>query len=158
MENRKDFDISRHRQHMRDEVPTEDTKYEKFLREFLIAQGYREDADRGGLPFRPDIVLADKKVAIFMHGCFFHRHPGCRRGYDVDPDKYPAWVEKFARNTERDKRQIADLLDYGWRALVVWECGLNAKKRQVIFLPEIVNWIEGEEPFGEIPVEPPLPK
>jgi hypothetical protein len=41
---------------------------------------------------------------------------------------------------------------------MVWECGLNAKKRQVIFLPEIVNWIEGEEPFGEIPVEPPLPK
>jgi DNA mismatch endonuclease (patch repair protein) len=154
---RKNFDIEEHRLHMR-QVRTEDTEYEKLLREFLKEEGYQEDDNRGDLPFRPDIVLKDRMIAIFMHGCLWHRHPGCRRAYDVDADKYPDWIKKFADNLERDEYQIGYLRAHGWRVLVVWECALNAKKRRVVFLPEVIRWIEGEELNSEIPSEPPLPK
>lgn len=153
----KNFDISAHRQHM-SKVRTEDTRFEKLLRDFLVEQGYEDDKDRGDLPFRPDIVLKGRKIAIFMHGCLWHRHPGCKRAYDIDPEKYPTWPKKFADNVARDESQIDFLGSLDWRVLVVWECALNAKKRQAEYLPEVLRWIEGKERSGEIPPIPPLPK
>jgi len=93
-----------------------------------------------------------------MHGCFWHRHPGCRHAYEVDEQKHPAWLVKFATNVERDKKDIRYLASHGWRTLVVWECALDAKKRRTRFLPEVLEWIENDEKYGEIPSEPPLKK
>ncbi len=117
---------------------TADTIPEKLLRDFLRDNGYLDDQEHQ-LPFNPDIVFDERKVAVFMHGCFWHRHPGCRQAYEVDGLKHPSWLVKFAANVERDKKDVHYLASHGWRILVVWECALNAKKRRTKFLPRYWN-------------------
>lgn len=139
-------------------VRTKDTKHESLLRRYIQELGYvEENGGEAALPFRPDIVLPNEKIAIFMHGCFWHRHPRCRLAYEVNEEKYPDWPVKFTANIARDKRDLNYLKNQNWRALVVWECALNANKRRAEYLPEIKAWLEGEEQFGEIPGTPPLP-
>lgn len=152
------YDEKRHQQHMR-KVRTKNTRYELLLREFVCDLGYVEELeDEASLDFRPDIVIPEQRIAIFMHGCFWHRHFNCRFAYDVDRAKYPDWTKKFADNVARDKSDINRLRALGWRSLIVWECALNAKKRRAIYLPIIGEWLSSQEQFGEIPATPPLTK
>lgn len=76
------------------------------------------------LPGSPDIVVRKRKKAVFVHGCFWHQHPGCRLA--KKPSARPEyWLPKFARNQERDRLALAALADRGWQTLVVWECELE---------------------------------
>lgn len=97
------------------------TAPEVAVRRYLHAAGLRFRLHDKRLPGRPDIVLPGHRIAIFVHGCFWHRHPGCR--YTTTPATRVAfWRDKFASNIERDKAK-ADMLDtLGWTVLVVWEC------------------------------------
>lgn len=97
------------------------TRPEIVVRRYLHACGLRFRLHSGNLPGRPDIVLHRYRTAIFVHGCFWHRHEGCR--YAAQPKtRVDFWQEKFRRNVERDARKAGQLESAGWRVLVIWEC------------------------------------
>jgi DNA mismatch endonuclease (patch repair protein) len=97
------------------------TKPEMIVRRTLHALGYRYRLHDRRLPGSPDIVFPSKRVVIFVHGCFWHRHPGCR--LTTTPKARAAfWSQKFADNEVRDARDQANLAALGWRVHVVWEC------------------------------------
>lgn len=97
------------------------TRPELVVRSWLHRNGYRFRLHRKDLPGSPDIVLPSRKIAIFVHGCFWHRHPGCRLSY-TPKSNVERWQAKFDENVERDKRQQAALQALGWTAIVIWEC------------------------------------
>jgi DNA mismatch endonuclease (patch repair protein) len=90
----------------------------------LHRAGYRFRLHDKRLPGRPDIVLHKYKAAIFVHGCFWHRHPGCRNA-TTPSSRADFWQKKFAGTVERDKRKAAELSESGWRVITVWECDLE---------------------------------
>lgn len=97
------------------------TAPEIIVRQTLHALGLRFRLQRRDLPGSPDIVLPRFRTAIFVHGCFWHRHPGCR--YATTPKtRQEYWLPKFAANVERDARKEAQLSELDWRVLIVWEC------------------------------------
>ena len=98
-----------------------DTPPEIAVRRLLHSLGYRFRLHRKDLPGRPDIVLPRLKKVIFVHGCFWHRHTGCRKA-TTPKSNADYWQNKFAENVERDRRAIAELLRLGWEPMVVWEC------------------------------------
>ncbi|MFZ2987542.1 very short patch repair endonuclease [Ideonella sp.] len=98
-----------------------DTAPEVAVRRYLHAVGLRFQLHASNLPGRPDIVLRSIKVAIFVHGCFWHRHRGCR--FAATPaTRQTFWHQKFETNMQRDARNIALLEDMGWVPFVIWEC------------------------------------
>jgi DNA mismatch endonuclease (patch repair protein) len=101
-----------------------DTQPEMMLRRYLHGMGFRFNLHVRGMPGRPDLVLPKYRLAIFVHGCFWHRHPGCKLTTTprTDPLK---WQEKFTGNVNRDRRNTDVLLAEGWRVFVIWECGLT---------------------------------
>lgn len=101
-----------------------DTKPEMRLRRALHAQGFRYRLHRRDLPGSPDIVLPKWKTAIFVHGCFWHRHTGCRKA-TTPTSNVEFWNAKFLANTLRDARVLAALHASGWKTAVVWECALD---------------------------------
>lgn len=94
---------------------------EIIVRKLLHAHGYRFRLHRRALPGTPDIVLPRYKLAIFVHGCFWHRHEGCSKA-TTPKTRLPFWTGKFEQNVARDRRNVALLRDLGWKVLVVWEC------------------------------------
>jgi DNA mismatch endonuclease (patch repair protein) len=102
-------------------IRSKDTAPELIVRRLLHALGYRFRLHFASLPGRPDLAFPKRKKAIFVHGCFWHSHPGCVRA--TRPVSRAAfWAEKFEKNQERDTRVQAQLRDQGWNVLVVWEC------------------------------------
>lgn len=100
------------------------TKPELLLRRALHAHGFRFRIHDKRLPGKPDIVLPKWRVAIQVHGCFWHRHEGCSKA--TTPGTNVAfWEEKFASNVARDKANAEVLLEKGWRVLIVWECAIG---------------------------------
>jgi DNA mismatch endonuclease (patch repair protein) len=114
------------------------TKPELQLRRLLHAAGFRYRLHAKDLPGRPDIVLPRYKAAIFVHGCFWHRHPGCR--YATTPGSNTEfWNTKFAANVARDASKEQALIATGWRVLVVWECELKRDAGAVT--ARIAQWL-----------------
>ena len=113
-----------------------DTKPELFVRRALHAMGYRFRTHVRGLPGRPDLVFTRRQAVIFVHGCFWHRH-GCRKT-TVPKVREEFWGGKFAANTSRDQRNQSQLVQSGWRVLIVWECEIEGDDtiidRMVAFL------------------------
>ena len=105
-------------------IRSRDTKPEMQLRRWLFSRGFRYRLHDKKLPGKPDIVLPKYYTAIFVHGCFWHGHEGCR--YFVMPKtRTEWWREKIQQNKERDQRAVASLKDMGWNPIVVWECELK---------------------------------
>lgn len=113
-----------------------DTKPELFVRRTLHAMGYRFRTHVRGLPGRPDLVFTKRRAVIFVHGCFWHRH-GCKKTY-APKVREEFWGGKFAANTSRDERNQSQLVQSGWRVLIVWECEVESDNtlidRMVAFL------------------------
>ncbi len=105
-----------------------DTKPERVVRSLLHRMGYRFRLHRRDLPGTPDIVLPKYRAAIFVHGCFWHRHPRCKYAYKPK-SRVAFWTKKFEENISRDKRKKRQLRMLGWRVLVVWECHVNDEER-----------------------------
>lgn len=110
------------------QIRSRDTTPEVIVRSILHKAGLRFRLHRKELPGKPDIVLRKHRAVIFVHGCFWHRHPGCKRC--TTPKTNPAyWLPKLQRNADRDKEHIADLKKLGWRVRVVWECELKNRPK-----------------------------
>ena len=104
-------------------VKGRDTTPEMVLRRLLHRLGYRFRLHRRDLPGSPDIVLPRYRTAVFVHGCFWHRHPGCAKA-TTPKANVDYWLPKFAENIERDARKERELAAAGWRVLIVWQCEL----------------------------------
>lgn len=102
-------------------IRSKDTKPEKIVRSLLHRMGYRFRLHRKDLPGKPDIVLPKYRTVIFVHGCFWHRHPGCK-GATTPKSRTEWWQAKFDRNVTRDRAHRQELLARGWRVITVWEC------------------------------------
>ena len=105
-------------------IRSRDTGPERTVRSMLHRMGYRFRLHRKDLPGKPDIVLPRYRAVVLVHGCFWHRHPGCRFAY-VPKSRKAFWQEKFADNVRRDRSVRKQLATLGWRVEVVWECELR---------------------------------
>lgn len=102
-------------------IKSGDTKPERLVRSLLHRMGYRFRLHRKDLPGRPDIVLPRYRRVVLVHGCYWHRHPGCRLAY-TPKSNLEFWQAKFNENVRRDERQNRQLSELGWRVVTVWEC------------------------------------
>jgi DNA mismatch endonuclease (patch repair protein) len=110
-----------HRSWNMSRIRGKDTKPEMRVRSLLHRMGFRFRLHRKDLPGKPDIVLPAYETVIFVHGCFWHRHPGCRFAY-TPKSRVDFWQTKFRRNVERHQEVEAELEELGWRVVVIWEC------------------------------------
>lgn len=107
-------------------IKGKNTKPEERVRKYLFSQGFRYRKNDKRLPGTPDIVLPKYKTVIFVNGCFWHGHEGCK--YFVWPqNNFEFWKTKINMNIQRDKRKTEDLECLGWKVIVVWECQLKAQ-------------------------------
>ena len=110
-------------------VRGKDTKPEVMVRQFLFAQGFRYRLYRKDLPGKPDIVLPKYRTVIFINGCFWHGHSGCK--YATIPEaNHDFWLAKISGNIERDKSNHAKLFELGWKVIEIWQCELKPKFRE----------------------------
>jgi DNA mismatch endonuclease (patch repair protein) len=130
-------------------ISGKNSRPEMFVRSLLHAAGYRFRLHRKGLPGKPDIVLPKYKIVVFIHGCFWHRHAGCRLS-KLPATRQDFWAEKLQANVERDKSATTKLEELGWRVLWVWECATRGAGAQKTLPAAIVDWMHGQERFGEI--------
>lgn len=106
-------------------VRQKNTAPEMVVRRIFLGLGARYRLHRKDLPGRPDLVFSKRRLCVFVHGCFWHRHQGCRLA-STPTSNAEFWREKFVRNVERDTRNEADLRSLGWRVEVIWECETRA--------------------------------
>jgi DNA mismatch endonuclease, patch repair protein len=106
-------------------VRSTNTGAEMIVRSTLHRLGFRYVLHDNRLPGRPDLSFPSRRAAIFVHGCFWHRHAGCRRAA-MPKARSDYWRKKFDRNVDRDSRNQAALRTLGWRVVVIWECELKA--------------------------------
>lgn len=104
------------------------TRPEVKLRKALHRLGMRYRLHGAGLPGKPDIVFARYKAIIFVHGCFWHRHPGCSIA-TTPKSNTDFWLDKFQKNIARDAKAVETLKLLGWHVLVIWECNLSSAKK-----------------------------
>lgn len=122
------------RSRMMSGIKGKNTQPELVVRSYLHVHGFRFRLHVADLPGKPDIVLRKYKLCIFVHGCFWHHHEGCR--YATTPQtRTKFWMEKFAANKQRDDHVRMLLRNAGWRVFEIWECGL--KKRS----DESISWL-----------------
>ncbi|MCW0196818.1 very short patch repair endonuclease [Sphingopyxis sp.] len=117
-------------------IRSTDTKPELVVRRLLHGLGYRYRCHRRDLPGKPDLVFTSRRKIVFVHGCFWHQHPGCPRATRPKSSK-SYWHQKLTRNVERDEVSRSQLEDEGWDVLTVWECETkrpDLKKRLQQFL------------------------
>ncbi|WP_045688828.1 very short patch repair endonuclease [Hymenobacter sp. AT01-02] len=111
------------------QIKGKDTKPELVVRQYLHGQGLRFRLHQKELPGKPDIVLPRYRTAVFVHGCFWHGHEGCR--YFVTPKtRTDFWMNKIGRNVANDLKQQAELATLGWKVVTIWECELKTHRRQ----------------------------
>lgn len=137
-------------------VRSADTKPEWILRCGLHRMGFRYRLRDKRLPGTPDLVFPKYRTVVFVHGCFWHRHEGCRRA-SFPKSRQAFWAEKFARNVERDARTRTKLEQAGWRVIVVWECELEDDTEATLDriarslrIPETEGLSEGSPPSREL--------
>lgn len=122
---------------------------ELLVRRLLFASGYRFRLHRRDLPGTPDIVMPGRMVVIFVHGCFWHLHHGCRYS-KIPTTRTNFWTAKLEANVERDRRAVDKLQALGWRVLCVWECSTRDAEAAADLQDTMSTWIESSERFGEI--------
>ena len=101
-----------------------DTSIEVKVRKYLFSKGFRYRKNVKTLPGKPDIVLPKYKTVIFVHGCFWHRHEGCKDA-TMPKTRTDFWREKFCKNIENDQLHTQQLITAGWKVLVLWECEIE---------------------------------
>lgn len=125
-------------------VRNKNTQLEQEAREILDSLGYKYSLQDNSLPGKPDLVLADGKKVIFIHGCFWHRHEVCHNGTRWPKSKLDFWAPKLEGNKKRDLAEQDQLRLSGWEVLVIWECELQKRKRE-----ELINKIQFFIEVGE---------
>ena len=120
-------------------IRSKNTKPEILVRHELFRRGYRYRINVSKLPGTPDIVLRKYGIVIFIHGCFWHGHEGCKH-FVLPKSNIEYWKSKILRNQQRDKETILKLQQQGWRVIVVWECEIN-KSQLLQTIDQIVSFI-----------------
>ena len=110
-------------------IHSKDTKPEMVVRRYLWGHGYRYRLNHPRLPGKPDIVMRKYRTCIFVNGCFWHGHEGCRY-YTIPKTNTEFWVNKVKRNKERDLKVQHELAEMGWHCITIWECELKPKVRE----------------------------
>ena len=105
-------------------IPSKNTRPEIYLRKLLFAKGFRYRIAEKSVTGYPDVFLRKYNTAIFVHGCFWHRHEGCKLA-TIPKTRTEFWMEKFAKNVANDKKHYEQLRDMGWNVIVIWECELE---------------------------------
>ena len=137
------------RSRMMSGIRGKNTKPELALRRALHARGFRFRLHSSKVPGRPDLVLAKHHAVVFVHGCFWHHHEGCR--YATSPSTRPEfWQAKFAANVARDSAVRRDLLEGAWRVATVWECALRRPEKVSYAVNTLVEWLLGSDDRIEI--------
>lgn len=122
---------------------------EMLVRKALFAMGHRFRLHRRDLPGSPDIAMPGLKVAIFVHGCFWHAHQGCK--YAKTPStRTQFWMAKLQGNVERDQRAAEKLTEMHWRVLTVWECSTRDGEAAARLTDSLRTWIDSGADTGEI--------
>lgn len=116
------------------------TKPEKFIRLLLYHKGFRYRINYKGLPGRPDIYLSRYNTAVFVNGCFWHRHEGCRYS-TVPKSNTEFWDQKFVRNTERDQKVYEALKNQKIKVIVIWECTVKKMMKDEEYRNEMLERI-----------------
>ncbi len=124
-------------------IKGKNTRPEIQIRKLLFAAGYRFRLHRRDLPGTPDIVMPGKRIAIFVHGCFWHGHQGCKLA-KIPSTRTDFWTAKIKANILRDRMAIDQLSLGGWRVLVVWECAVCEKGSATDLMTRIGGWIESD--------------
>ena len=105
-------------------IHSKDTKPEEIVRKYLFHKGFRYRKNVSSLPGKPDIVLPKYKTAVFVNGCFWHAHKGCK--WFVPPkSNTDFWTKKFEYNISRDQNNYAQLKKMGWNVIILWECEIR---------------------------------
>ena len=120
-------------------IRSKNTKPEMILRKALFARGFRYRVNDRKLPGTPDIVLPKYRTVIFVHGCFWHGHDGCKNA-STPKSNIEFWVEKIATNKRRDRIHTEQLTAQGWNVLTVWECDIRHHFKHD--LPKLIDTIE----------------
>jgi DNA mismatch endonuclease Vsr len=124
------------------QIKCKGTKPEELVRKYLFSKGFRYRKNCARLPGKPDIVLSKYKTAIFVNGCFWHKHEGCK--YFVWPkNNAEFWRKKIESNTERDAHNYEYLTQLGWKVLIIWECELKKSVAEVT-LKRIIQNLQDE--------------
>ena len=130
------------RSRMMSSIRGKDTWPERTLRSLLFARGFRYRLHVRKLPGSPDLVFPKHGAVVFVHGCFWHRHEGCR--YITTPrTNEEFWQRKFLDNVDRDRRHVEALRTLGWRVAIVWECALKHSVEDTARLVE--EWLHGDK-------------
>ena len=122
-------------------IRSSNTKPEIAVRRLLHARGLRFRLHRRDLPGKPDIVLPRHRLAIFVHGCFWHQHPGCRLA-SRPKTRTDYWMPKLFANVERDARAVSGLTDMGWRVETIWECDVRQPDKLAARIDELVSRLQ----------------
>lgn len=138
-------------------IKGKNTKPELAVRRSLHARGFRYRLHSKNVHGRPDLVFTKHRAAVFVHGCFWHRHAGCR--YATNPKtRTEFWEVKFAANVARDSDVRAALLEAGWRVATIWECALRKPEQIAVAADQLSTWLLSETEtleLGECEVSPP---
>ena len=122
-------------------IRSRDTKPEVYLRKLLFARGYRYRIADKNIPGHPDIFLRKYNTAIFIHGCFWHRHTGCKYAY-TPKSRIEFWQKKFDDNVRRDAVVAEELQKQGIKQVVIWECTIKQMMRESVFQMKMLSEIE----------------
>ncbi len=120
-----------------------DTKPEIKVRKLIHALGYRFRLHGRNLPGSPDLAFPGKRAVIFVHGCFWHRHPGCVK-CTFPKTRIEFWKDKFEKNVERDLRAVSQLHQLGWRVMTIWECE-SINERDV--RSRVSQFLDNQKPY-----------
>lgn len=109
-------------------IKSKDSRPEILVRRFLHALGYRFRLHKKNLDGKPDIVLKKHNTIVFIHGCFWHGHKGCKN-FVIPKTRTQWWLNKINRNREKDQESVKALRRNGWNIIIIWECELKKDKR-----------------------------
>ncbi len=134
-------------------IKGKDTGPELFLRKLLFSSGYRYRIYDPRIPGRPDLWLKKYNTAVYVHGCFWHRHDGCK--YSQTPmSNREFWESKFNKNIARDSRIKEELARKGIRCLIIWECSIRESQKKTGHPDELLNrveeYLQGSSSYEEI--------
>ena len=127
-----------HRSWLMSQVRAKDTLTEIRVRQAAHALGLRYRLYRHDLPGTPDLVFPKHRVVIFVHGCFWHRHRGCKKA-TIPKSRTQFWQNKFDRNVARDRQAIENLGALGWSVAIIWECETKTREELFHLLKEIFD-------------------
>lgn len=129
-------------------IKGKDTKLEMIVRKYLFSRGLRFRVQVRKLPGTPDIVLPKYKTAIFVNGCFWHGHEGCRY-FRMPKSNVDFWQTKITRNIERDAETEAELMHLGWKVIRIWECEIKAVTGRMERLEKLYDQIANPDLYSE---------